>query len=213
MARKVTMFEPETLDRIATLYGQARPYGEILGIDPFLAMGGPAEDLDSINSSLYQRFGNSIFDTRVGGFPDWMGSTVKLVEFSHDDIERNIDEAKSVDQSKGVSVEDKWYNPTLVDLGYGNISSEPRLICSRTTTENTLTPIRLISSNTIGATTTSREISPWTLRSTRRPSLRCSRRRRRSISSSGGLPGHGRRPTSSSGSASSRPTTTAAGRR
>ena len=121
MARKVTLFGPETLDRIATRYGIARPYADTLGIDPFLAMGGPAEELDSINSSLYQILGNSIFDTRVGGFPDWMGQGVKAVEFSHDDIKRNVTEAKSVDQSNGVSIKDKWFNPTLVDLGYGNI--------------------------------------------------------------------------------------------
>jgi hypothetical protein len=130
MARKVTMFEPETLTGIASLYGQARPYAEILGIDPFLAMGGPAEELDEINKlpfftweyPWFPAAGNAHFDNRVGGYPDWMGEWVrKKWEYSHDDIERDIDDVKKVDQTHGVTYGVKWDHPVLVDLGYGNI--------------------------------------------------------------------------------------------
>jgi hypothetical protein len=104
-------FDDDTLEEMARLYDIAKPYADRVGVDPFLAIGGPAEELASTRRlSDYRRPGNYAFD--------WWTPTM----FSEAMIERNVSEAKNVDQSNGIRIWDKLWNPTPVDLGPANIN-------------------------------------------------------------------------------------------
>jgi hypothetical protein len=127
---EVSVFGQDTLDMIEKLYGLSKSYADMLGVDPFLAMGGPAEELDTINRSPNGTWEypyipsalNSLLDTWVAGLPDWVGYWSKeIFDYSHERIKRNIAEANNIDQTHGVSDWDKARNPVLVDLGHGNI--------------------------------------------------------------------------------------------
>jgi hypothetical protein len=58
-----TVFEEETLNTIVDLYRRSKPYAAVLGIDPFLAIGGPAEELHTINSyDPFRYYGDQFLD-------------------------------------------------------------------------------------------------------------------------------------------------------
>jgi len=121
-AKVATVFDRETLKTIADFYKTSTHYADILGIDPFLAIGGPAEELYTINNyDLAHKAGNAFFDSWVGGFPDWIRDWKgRPIKYSHEDILKNIVESELVDQTNGVSYGQKLDNPVLVDLGMGN---------------------------------------------------------------------------------------------
>ena len=103
-------FDDETLSEMARLYDVAKPYADRLGVDPYLAIGGPAEEMDTVHRmNPILRLGNTFFDWQVP------------IVYGEAKLREDVQKAKRVDQSHGVSYGDKLTHPTLVDLGPGNI--------------------------------------------------------------------------------------------
>jgi hypothetical protein len=97
------------------LYDLTKPYADRLGVDPYLALGGPAEELDTnrrmdpIGQPL-SFFGDPILDWKAQYYP-WDSKYT---------IRQDMEDAKSADQSHGVSPPNKLLHPVLADLGPAN---------------------------------------------------------------------------------------------
>jgi hypothetical protein len=106
---RVRKFDDGTLETMTKLYDVAKPYADSLGVDPYLAIGGPAEELDTIHRMTpLSRAGNWALDWKARHWD------------SKEGIREDLEEAKNVDQSTGVSVWSKPRHPVLTDLGLGN---------------------------------------------------------------------------------------------
>src|SRR5205809_866104 len=59
-------FDDDTLGEMARLYDVAKPYADRVGVDPYLAIGGPAEELDTTRRlSPLLRAGNWALDFKA----------------------------------------------------------------------------------------------------------------------------------------------------
>src|SRR5689334_21812119 len=84
-------FDDDTLEKMAGLYDVAKPYADRFGIDPYLAIGGPVEEMDTVHRlNPLLRAGNWALDWKARNWDD------------QDHIREDIEKAKSVDQSRGV---------------------------------------------------------------------------------------------------------------
>jgi hypothetical protein len=113
---RVRKFDDGTLATMAKLHDVAKPYADRLGVDPYLAVGGPAEELDTIRRTdpigdPLSFVGNPFLDVRARNY-FWR---------DHNALSQDLEDAKKVDQSRGVNAWKKFWHPVLADLGPGNI--------------------------------------------------------------------------------------------
>jgi hypothetical protein len=101
---------------MARLRDVAKPYADLLGVDPYLVVGGPAEELDTIRRTdpigdALSFVGNPFLDVRARNY--FWGD--------HNAISQDLEDVRKVDQSRGVNAWKKLWHPVLADLGPGNI--------------------------------------------------------------------------------------------
>jgi hypothetical protein len=103
------IFGFNTLRQSKKLYGDIRPHARAMGVDPFLAVGGPAEEMHTRNER------NTIW--ALGE----VSLDVMATNWSHEGIVQDLIDSKGVDQTNGVSPIDKARHATLLDMGVANI--------------------------------------------------------------------------------------------